>query len=170
MKRGWNLAWRYLDMCSFRFCLAARVKIANLAVWCPYNESISDFKLRELYKVFTVAKNPFCWNLIGQASLLHSRLSRAHDSWFAIWYPCISPKSGSKDRSMKRILATFFITASCFLTIFFSLYHVFCSMFSFSLRRELSPCQLVTGKSFFSILFLETYFLIFLIKSLLGFM
>ena len=139
MKRGWNLAWRYLDMCSFRFCLAARVKIANLVIWCPYNEPISGFKLRELYKVFTAAKDPFCWNLIVQASLLHSKDFRVLMIADLLYGIPISPKSGSKDRSMKRILATFFITVSCFLTLFFLLYHVFCSMFSFSLRRELSP-------------------------------
>ena len=37
--------------------------MANFVVWCPYNESISGSKLRELYKefgsVFTVAKDPF---------------------------------------------------------------------------------------------------------------
>ena len=53
----------YLDMRSFRFFPAARVKIANFAVWCLYNEPTSGFKFRELYKdfdrVFTVAKVPF---------------------------------------------------------------------------------------------------------------
>ena len=77
MKRDWHLPWRYLEMCSFRFYPAARVKIANFAVWCPYNESISVYKLRELPKnfgsVFTVAKAPLCWNLIRKAFLLHSK-------------------------------------------------------------------------------------------------
>ena len=43
----------------------------------PYNEPISGSKLREHYKdvgnVFTVARNPFCCNLIRKASLLHSK-------------------------------------------------------------------------------------------------
>ena len=51
-------------MCSFRFYPAAKVKIANFVVWCPYNEPVPWSKLRELYKdfgsVFTVAKAPFC--------------------------------------------------------------------------------------------------------------
>ena len=51
-------------MCSFRFYPAARVKMANFAVWCPCNEPISGSKLREVYKdfgsVFTEAKAQFC--------------------------------------------------------------------------------------------------------------
>ena len=77
IRRDWSLAWSYLDMCSFRFYLVASVKIANFAVWCPYNEPVSGSKLRQLYKdfgkIFTVAKASFCWNLIRKAFLVHSK-------------------------------------------------------------------------------------------------
>ena len=77
MRGWWNLAWRYLDMCNFRFYPATRIKIATFVVWCPYNEPISWSKLRELYEdfgsVFTVGNAPFCWKLIRKAFLLHSK-------------------------------------------------------------------------------------------------
>ena len=73
LKFGMKVPWHVF----FRFYPAARVKIANFAVWCPYNETISRYKLRELYKdfgsVFTVANVPFWWNLIRKAFLLHSK-------------------------------------------------------------------------------------------------
>ena len=64
-------------MCSFRFYPVASVKKANFAVWFPCKEPVSGPKLRQLYKdfgsIFTVAKVPFCWNLIRKAFLLHSK-------------------------------------------------------------------------------------------------
>ena len=94
MRRGWDLSWRYLDICSFRFDPAAKgVKIANFAVWCPYNE------LRELYKNFGYShcsKGTILLKFDSQSfSFAFQRLSCPYDSSFAILYPNISPESGS---------------------------------------------------------------------------
>ena len=98
MKRESNLAWRYLDLCSFRFCPAARVEIANFAVWCPYNEPILKSNLKIILLKFDSSSFSFAFQ----------RFSRAHDSWFALWYPYISPKSGSKGQKYVKNFSNIF--------------------------------------------------------------
>ena len=97
--------------------------VLGFAMWRSYNEPISGSKLRELYSVFTAAKAQFCWDLIRQAFLLHSKDFRElmiADLSYS-WYQYISPKSGSKGQRYVKNFSNIFnycIMFSDSLTIF----------------------------------------------------
>ena len=57
-------------MCSFRFCPAVSLKIANFAEWCLYNEPISGTILLK----FDLQSIPFR-GLIGETNVRHIEVS-----------------------------------------------------------------------------------------------
>ena len=95
--RGWNLPWRYLDMCSFSFCQVATVKIAK--IYCIVSLLWANIGVQtERASVFTAGKVPFCWNLIRQAFLLHLkdfRMLMIADLLYGI--PILAQNQGQKD-------------------------------------------------------------------------